>query len=135
MWVRHMHFLPFAAAGRPAMLRGAAGDCLLLPDLSALLLERSPDFLVVLDGELKVVTASSGLRSAVPLVAPGEDFVRSLDEPSSARVRQGLGIERDGSGFSLSLELVHRGRERLITTAYRFFALERPYLAGVGREA
>src|SRR5262249_10514126 len=34
-----------------------------------------------------------------------------------------------------SLELVHRGRERLITTAYRFFGVERPYLAGVGRES
>src|SRR5262249_60945712 len=39
------------------------------------------------------------------------------------------------ASFSLSLELTHRGRERLITTAYRFFGVERPYLAGVGREA
>jgi len=111
------------------------GDELELQDLDALLLERSPDFLVALDGELKVVRASAGLRSAVPLVAPGEEFVRSLDDASQARLRQGLGIDRDGKNFSLSLELVHRGRERLITTAYRFFALERPYLGGVGRES
>jgi diguanylate cyclase (GGDEF)-like protein len=116
------------------MLR-ATGGSLHLADLSSLLLERSPDFLVILDGELKVVAASAGLRSSVPLVTPGEEFARSLDEPSQTRLKQGLGIDRDGGGFSLSLELVHRGRERLITTAYRFFGLERPYMAAMGREA
>jgi diguanylate cyclase (GGDEF)-like protein len=102
--------------------------------LDALLIERSPDFLVILDAELRVIRASSGIRSAVPLVAAGEGFGRSLDEPSHERLRQALPLHHD-AGFSLSLELVHRGRERLITTAYRFFGIERPYLAGVGREA
>jgi diguanylate cyclase (GGDEF)-like protein len=102
--------------------------------LDALLIERSPDFLVVLDAGLRVVRASAGLRSAVPVVAPGEEFVRSLDEASQDRLRQSLSMHQDAS-FSLSLELVHRGRERLISTAYRFFGVERPYLAGVGRES
>jgi diguanylate cyclase (GGDEF)-like protein len=102
--------------------------------LDALLIERSPDFLVVLDAGLRVVRASAGLRSAVPVVAPGEEFVRSLDETSQDRLRQSLSMHQDAS-FSLSLELVHRGRERLISTAYRFFGVERPYLAGVGRES
>ncbi len=102
--------------------------------LEALLIDRAPDFVVVLDAELNVIRASAGLLAAVPLVAAGEDFLRSLDEPSQARLQQGLSIDRD-SGFSLPLELVHRGRERLITTAYRFFGLERPYIAAVGRES
>src|SRR5262249_16593769 len=34
----------------------------------------------------------------------------------------------------LPLDLVHRGRERLITTSYRFFPLEHPLVAGIGRE-
>ena len=102
--------------------------------LDALLIERSPDFLVILDAEMRVVRASAGLRSAVPVVAPGEDFLRSLDEPSQDRLRQSLSLHHDPA-FSLSLELVHRGRERLISTAYRFFGVERPYLAGVGRES
>jgi diguanylate cyclase (GGDEF)-like protein len=102
--------------------------------IEALLVDRSPDFLVVLDAEHKVVRASAGLRSAVPLITPGADFLRSLDDPSQARLSQGLSIGRDGA-FSLSLELVHRGRERLITTSYRFFGLERPYIAAMGREA
>src|SRR6516225_1384048 len=113
------------------MLRGGSGG-VCLSGLEALLLERSPDFLVVLDGEHKVVRASAGLRSAVPLIAPGAQFVRSLDEPSQARLCQGLSIDRDGD-FSLSLELVHRGRERLITTSYRFFGLDRPFIGAVGR--
>jgi len=102
--------------------------------LDALLIERSPDFLVILDAELRVVKASAGLRSSVPLVAPGESFVRSLDDPSQERLRQALTMHQDGT-FSLSLELVHRGRERLISTAYRFYGVERPYFAGVGRES
>jgi diguanylate cyclase (GGDEF)-like protein len=102
--------------------------------LDALLVERSPDFLVILDAELRVVKASAGLRSSVPIVAPGESFVRSLDEPSQERLRQALTMHQDGT-FSLSLELVHRGRERLISTAYRFYGVERPYFAGVGRES
>jgi diguanylate cyclase (GGDEF)-like protein len=112
-------------------LRGDRRD---VQGLDALLIERSPDFLVILDAELRVVKASAGLRSAVPLVAPGEDFLRSLDEASQVRLKQSLSLHHDAS-FSLSLELVHRGRERLISTGYRFFAVEQPYLAGVGRES
>jgi diguanylate cyclase (GGDEF)-like protein len=114
------------------MLAATGGFC--LSGFEALLLDRSPDFLVVLDGEHTVVRASAGLRSSVPLVAEGADFARSLDEASQARLLQGLSIDRDGA-FSLSLELVHRGRERLVTTSYRFFGLERPYVGGVGRES
>jgi len=102
--------------------------------LDALLIERSPDFLVILDAGLRVVRASAGLKSAVPLVSPGEEFGRSLDDPSQERLHKSLSMHHDAS-FSLSLELTHRGRERLITTAYRFFGVERPYLAGVGRES
>jgi len=102
--------------------------------LDALLIERSPDFLVILDAELRVIRASAGLRSAVPLVSAGEEFGRSLDEASQERLRQSLSMHHDPS-FSLSLELVHRGRERLITTVYRFFGIERPYLTAVGRES
>src|SRR5947209_10807647 len=83
---------------------------------------------------MRVVRASAGLRSAVPLIVAGEDFLRSLDEASQGRLRQSLSLHHDPA-FSLSLELVHRGRERLISTAYRFFGVERPYLAGVGRES
>ncbi|MCA1827503.1 MAG: GGDEF domain-containing protein [Myxococcales bacterium] len=107
---------------------------LLVDGLETLLLERSPDFLVVLDGALKVVHASAGLRSAVPMVQPGADFRASLDEGSQERLRQALSIDREVTS-ALPLELVHRGKERLITTAYRFFGMERPYTGGVGREA
>ena len=106
----------------------------LIEGLQSSLIDRAPDFLVVLDGELKVVQASAGLRSAVPLIAPGEDFLLSLDETSQARLRQAVGIDRDATS-ALSLELVHRGKERMVTTAYRFFGLERPYIGGVGRES
>lgn len=102
--------------------------------LESLFVERSPDFLAVLDGELRVVSASAGLRSAVPLAAPGDDFLGSLDDASQLRLRQALTFDRDATS-ALSLELVHRGRERLITTAWRFFGLERPYVGAVGREA
>lgn len=102
--------------------------------LESLFVERSPDFLAVLDGELRVVSASAGLRSAVPLAAPGADFLGSLDDASQLRLRQALTFDRDATS-ALSLELVHRGRERLITTAWRFFGLERPYVGAVGREA
>lgn len=103
-------------------------------ELTSLLIERCPDFVVVLDGEMRVVRASTGLRGAVPLIAPGEDFVRSLDEASQARLRQALSLDREATG-ALSLELVHRGRERLVTTAYRFFGLEQHLVAGIGRES
>ena len=106
----------------------------MIEGLETLLLDRSPDFLVVLDGELKVVRASAGLRSAVPLVAPGEDFLRSLDEKSQERLRQALALDHAATS-ALSLELVHRGKERLVTAAYRFIALEKPYVGGVGRES
>ena len=66
--------------------------------LDALLIERSPDFLVILDAELRVVKASAGLRSSVPLVAPGESFVRSLDDPSQERLRQALSSPRSPAG-------------------------------------
>ena len=118
------------------MLGGlSTGVSLQSKDLDSLLLERAPDFLVVLDGDLKVVSASSGLRSAVPLVRPGHEFAHSLDEPSQARLRQALSIDAQGGALSLSLELVHRGRERLISSAYRFFALDKPYFGAVGRES
>ena len=106
----------------------------MIQGLDLLLIERSPDFLAILDGELKVVKASAGLRSAVPLIAPGEDFLRSLDEASQGRLRQSLALDREATGV-LALELVHRGRERLLPVSYRFFGLERPYLGGVGRES
>ena len=102
--------------------------------LESLLIDRSPDFLVILGGELKVVRASAGLRAAVPLVSPGEEFLRSLDDASQARLRQALALDHEATG-ALALELVHRGRERLVPTAYRFFGLERPYVGGVGRES
>jgi diguanylate cyclase (GGDEF)-like protein len=99
-----------------------------------LLIARSPDLLVVLAGELKVIKASAGLRSAVPTLGPGKDFAESLDEKSQVRLKQALTIDRDSTA-ALSLELVHRGKERLVTTAWRFFGLERPYIGGVGRES
>ena len=107
---------------------------MVIQGLEPLLIDRSPDFIVVLDGELKVVRASAGLRSAVPLVTPGDDFLRSLDDPSQARLRQALAIDREATG-ALNLELIHRGRERLVSASYRFFGLERPFVAGVGRES
>ncbi len=106
----------------------------MIDGLDSLLIERSPDLLVVLDGDLKVIKASAGLRSAVPTLAPGVDFLHSLDEKSQLRLRQALSIDRESTA-ALSLELVHRGKERLVTTAWRFFGLEPPYLGGVGREA
>jgi diguanylate cyclase (GGDEF)-like protein len=101
--------------------------------LASLVIDRCPDFVVVLDADLRVVRASAGLRSAVPLVQPGEDFVRSLDEASEARLRQSLSIDRDAT-HGLTVELVHRGRERMVATTWHFYALDRPNVAGVGRE-
>jgi diguanylate cyclase (GGDEF)-like protein len=106
----------------------------LVEGLESLLLDRSPDLLVVLDGDLRVLRASAGLRSTVPQVAPGEDFVRSLDGKSQERFRQALSMDRDATS-ALSLELFHRGRERMVNVAWRFFGLEPPYLGGVGRES
>ena len=116
------------------MLRARWGESSVIDGLTSLLLERCPDFLVVLDGEQKVVQASAGLRAAVPILAPGQDFVGSLDEPSQARLRQALSMDREVTG-ALSLELVHRGKERLISASWRFYGLERPFLAGIGRES
>jgi len=101
--------------------------------LESELVERCPDLLVVLDGDLKVVRASAGLRSAVPLVEPGTEFARSLEDPSPARLAQALALERD-SGVAFNLDVVHRGRERLVPATYRFYALEKPFVAGLGRE-
>jgi diguanylate cyclase (GGDEF)-like protein len=101
--------------------------------LASLVIDRCPDFVVVLDADLRVVRASAGLRSAVPLVQPGEAFVRSLDEASEARLRQSLSIDRDAT-HGLTVELVHRGRERMVATTWHFYALDRPNVAGVGRE-
>ena len=106
----------------------------MIQGLELLLIEKSPDFLVILNGELKVVMASAGLRSAVPLVTPGMEFARSLDEVSKERFTQALSLDREATG-ALALELVHRGRERLVSALYRFYGLERPYIAGVGRES
>lgn len=99
-----------------------------------LVIDRCPDFVVLLDAELRVVRASAGLRSAVPLLQAGEEFVRSLDEASEARLRQALLIDRDAT-HGLTLELVHRGRERMVAATWRFYGLEKPQLAGFGRES
>jgi diguanylate cyclase (GGDEF)-like protein len=107
---------------------------MVIKGLESLLIDRSPDFLLILDGELKVVRASAGLRAAVPLVSPGAEFLRSLDDASQARLRQALALDHEATG-ALALELVHRGRERLVSASYRFFGLERPYVAGAGRES
>ena len=112
----------------------APGGISLIDGLTTMLLERCPDFLVVIDADFKVVQASAGLRAAVPVLAPGEDFLGSLDEPSQARLRQTLALDREATG-ALSIELVHRGKERLISASWRFFGLERPFLGGVGRES
>jgi diguanylate cyclase (GGDEF)-like protein len=101
--------------------------------LESELVERCPDLLVVLDGEMKVVRASAGLRSVVPLVEPGMEFARSLEDPSPARLAQALSLERD-SGVAFNLDVMHRGRERLVPATYRFYGLEKPFVAGLGRE-
>ena len=109
------------------------GYCTLVQYLESVLVERCPDLLVVLDGDLKVVRASAGLRSAVPLVEPGTEFARSLEDPYPARLAQALALERD-SGVAFNLDVMHRGRERLVPATYRFYALEKPFVAGLGRE-
>jgi diguanylate cyclase (GGDEF)-like protein len=101
--------------------------------LEAILIERCPDLLVVLDADRKVVRASTGLRALVALVEPGMEFAASLDAPSQARFEQALRLARDAT-TAFSTELTHRGRERLVAATYRFFELEPPYTAGVGRE-
>jgi diguanylate cyclase (GGDEF)-like protein len=107
----------------------------LLPEsLDTLVVDRCPDFVVVLDRELRIIRASAGLRSVVPLVQPGAEFTRSLDELSEARFRQSLALDQEAA-HGLTVELVHRGKERMVAAAYRFFALERSIIAGIGREA
>ena len=101
--------------------------------LESVLIERCPDFLVVLDSELRVAFASASLRSAVPLASPGREFALSLDEESAGRLIAALSSDQDGAS-RLPLDLVHRGRERLIPVSYRFYPLEHPSIAGVGRE-
>ena len=54
------------------MGKNPRGKHVLVDGLESLLLDRSPDLLVVLDGDLKVIKASAGLRSTVPLLAPGD---------------------------------------------------------------
>ena len=109
-----------------------------MPDsLETAFIERCPDFAVVLDRDLRVHRASDGLRSAVPLCAPGSEFVRSVDQASEARLRQALALGREGAQ-ALSVELVHRGRERLISAAWRFYgspATTVPITFGIGRES
>src|SRR5438067_11415254 len=105
----------------------------LLHGLDSILVERCPDLLVVLDTEHRVVLSSAGLRAAVALVEPGMEFANSLDDPSRERFAHAMGLERDATE-AFSLELTHRGRDRLIPAAYRFFALEGPLVAGLGRE-
>jgi diguanylate cyclase (GGDEF)-like protein len=103
--------------------------------LETAFVERCPDFAVVLDRELRVLVASDGLRSAVPLCSAGSEFVRSLDQPSEALLRQALALGREGAQ-ALSVELVHRGRERLIPAAWRFFGGgESQHTFGIAREA
>jgi len=106
----------------------------LVDGLDSILVERCPDLLVVLDADLKVVRASAGLHAAVALVEPGMEFAGSLDGPSRERFVQAMGLERDATQ-ALSLELTHRGRDRLVPTSYRFFALDDALVAGIGREA
>src|SRR5437764_15421581 len=113
------------------MLR--AGVLHLVAGLESVLVERCPDLLVVLDGDLKVVRASAGLRSAVPLVEPGTEFARSLEDPYPARLAQALALERD-SGVAFNLDVMHRGRERLVPATYPFYALVKTFVAGLGRE-
>ena len=122
---------PFAAFGHTIILVERFSPLLQVLELT--LIERCPDLLVLLDGELKVVRASAGLRQAVALVEPGMEFARSLDEPSRERFEQALGLDREAT-TALSLELTHRGRERLVPASYRFFELEEPYVVGLGRE-
>ena len=101
--------------------------------VESVLIERCPDFIVVLDRELLIIEASGALRSAVPLASPGREFALSLDEQSAGRLIAALSSDREGTS-RLPLDLVHRGRERLIPTSYRFYPLEHPLTAGVGRE-
>src|SRR2546426_9069045 len=107
---------------------------ILIEGLEPLLIDRSPDFLVVLDGELRVVRASAGLRSAVPLVTEGQEFLRSLDDASQARLRQALSLDREATG-ALALELVHRGREAPLAPSDPLLGLEPPFLPGGGRRS
>ena len=101
--------------------------------MESVLIERCPDFIVVLDRELHVVEASGALRSAVPLASPGREFSLSLDEESAGRLLATLASDQEGTS-RMPLDLVHRGRERLIPTIYRFYPLEHPIVCGVGRE-
>jgi len=105
----------------------------LLHDFDSNLVERCPDLLVVLDADLKVVRVSAGLRAAVALLEPGMDFKGSLDAASRERFEQAMALERDATQ-AFSLELTHRGRDRLIPATYRFFALDGSQVAGLGRE-
>jgi len=105
----------------------------LADSLDSILVERCPDLLVVLDAELRIVRASAGLRGAVAQVDPGIPFARSLDEVSRERFEQAMALDRDATQ-AFSLDLTHRGRDRLIPATYRFFALEWPLLAGLGHE-
>ena len=101
--------------------------------LDSLFIERCPDFVVVLDGDLRVTEASASLRAAVPMASPGGEFALSLDEESAARLIAALSSDREGTS-RLPLDLTHRGRERLIPMSYRFYPLEHPLIAGIGRE-
>jgi diguanylate cyclase (GGDEF)-like protein len=95
-----------------------------------------PDLAVVLDAELRIVRASAGLRSAVPVCSKGSLFTVALDQPSAERLRQALALDEQGAS-ALTVELVLRGRERLINASWRFFALEegqRRQMGGLGRE-
>jgi diguanylate cyclase (GGDEF)-like protein len=98
--------------------------------------DRCPDFAVVLDRDFKVIRASTGLRSAVALSAPGELFARTLDTESERRFRQLVAFDRDAAAAPIGIELLHRGHERIISASWRFFGLEaRQQLGGIGRES
>jgi diguanylate cyclase (GGDEF)-like protein len=108
----------------------------LVESLETSFVDLCPDFAVVLDSELRVLRASEGLRSAVPLCAQGAEFVRSIDEPSEQRLRQAITLGHEGAE-ALGVELVHRGRERLVTAAWRFYGAgpeSAPVTFGIGRE-
>ena len=109
----------------------------LADSLETTFVDRCPDFAVVLDRDLRVHRASEGLRSAVPLCSPGAEFVRSLDQPSEARLHEALALCREGAQ-ALAVELVHRGRERLVTAAWRFYGSVHSSVLvtfGIGRES
>jgi diguanylate cyclase (GGDEF)-like protein len=93
-----------------------------------------PDLALVLDAEQRIVCASNGLRSLVPLCTPGGPFEATLDQASLQRLSVVLALGRQ-AGVALPVDLVHRGRDRPVSAAWRLFwppEAERTF--GLGRE-